>query len=368
MCWPFNDRGWSSRVDLQYLYLLTLRDLTHYVFMNQSTTDSKTQSDLHGRNDGGPENVASTVAEFRTDVYAGLKARPKTLPCKYFYDRRGSELFEQICELPEYYPTRVEISLMNQYAQEMGEAIGSGTTLVEFGSGSSLKTRHLLGHLVSPAGYIPVDVSGDFLLQTAAQLQRDFPNIEILPAVADFTLPFQVPQTKHRSESTTVYFPGSTIGNFEPDEVEQLLQNIVTIVGPGGGLLIGIDLHKDVATLEAAYDDEQGVTSEFNLNLLHRINGELLGDFNVERFEHRAVYNSAEQRIEMSLVSAGENHVTIGEREFSFEGGEEIITEYSHKYDLLEFTQLAAKNGLKLEEYWTDDEQQFAVIYLRTEE
>lgn len=349
-------------------YLLTFRDLTNDLFMTRPTTDSKVLSDVHGSVAEGPEKEASTVAEFRRDVYAGLAARPKTLPCKYFYDRRGSELFERICGLPEYYPTRVEIAIMSQYAREMGAAVGPGTTLVEFGSGSSQKTRLLLGHLASPAGYIPVDVSRDFLLQTAAQLTRDFPKIEILPAVADFTLPFQVPQPKRPSESTTVYFPGSTIGNFELDEVELLLQRIVEIVGPGGGLLIGIDLHKDVATLESAYNDRQGVTAEFNLNLLRRINDELGGDFNLNRFEHSAVYNSDEHRIELSLLSSGENHVTIGEREFSFEDGEAIITEYSHKYDMLEFTQLATNNGLHLEEYWTDDAQRFAVIHLRAAE
>lgn len=335
-----------------------------------SSRDSKSGDSKSGDSSSGASSAdsstgsSSATREFRQDVYAGLGAEQKTLPCKYFYDLRGSELFEQICELPEYYPTRVELALMNRHASEMGQALGPRTRLVEFGSGSSQKTRVLLAHLNSPAGYVPVDVSKEFLLQTAEQLEREFPHIEILPAVADFTNPLRLPGTDQLAETTTVYFPGSTIGNFERDQVEEILEQIRELVGNDGGLLIGIDLHKDLETLEAAYNDEQGVTAEFNLNLLQRINNELSGDFDPERFRHRAIYNSDEHRIEMSLVSMGENNVAVGDRWFQFDDGEEIVTEFSHKYDLDEFAAVAATTGFRLQHVWTDDKQQFAVIYL----
>ncbi|HET6327834.1 MAG TPA: L-histidine N(alpha)-methyltransferase, partial [Planctomycetaceae bacterium] len=218
------------------------------------------------------ERASRTRRVFLHDVVTGLQALPKSLPCKYFYDERGSELFDRICQLDEYYLTRTELALMDQFAPEMGAQIGPGTMLVEYGSGSSVKTRYLLDGLIDPVAYVPVDISGEHLRKTARELARDYPRIEVLPICADFTQDFALPRSQRAATHAAVYFPGSTIGNFLPGQAAELLRRITLMCGTGGGLLIGVDLKKDVATLEAAYDDLRGVTAEFNLNLLHRIN------------------------------------------------------------------------------------------------
>jgi dimethylhistidine N-methyltransferase len=301
---------------------------------------------------------------FLRDVLAGLRSTPKKLSCKYFYDRRGSELFDQICLLDEYYLTRAELALMDQYAPEMGAQIGAGVMLVEYGSGSSVKTRYLLDGLPDPVAYVPVDISGDHLQHTARELAQDYPQIEILPVCADFTRDFDLPRSRRTASHAAVYFPGSTIGNFMPDEAVGLLRRITRMCRTGGGLLIGIDLKKDVATIEAAYNDRLGVTAEFNLNLLRRINRELGADFEVDQFFHQARFNAELGRIEMQLISRRAQTVALGGETIAFEAGETICTEYSHKYTVEEFAAVAAGAGLTLRREWTTKRREFAVLHL----
>lgn len=304
-----------------------------------------------------------TSGDFRDEVLDGLSQTPRTLPCKYFYDERGSRLFEQICELNEYYLTRTELAIMRRHTSEMATQIGPGVMLVEYGSGSSTKTPLLLDHLQDPVAYVPVDISGDHLQQTAVSLARRYPQIEILPVCADFTSDFELPLSRKKPTHTAVYFPGSTIGNLEPDAAEQMLRRIVDKCGCGGGLLIGIDLQKDLATIDAAYNDSQGVTAEFNLNLLHRINHELDGDIDIGCFAHRASYNPSLNRVEMYLVSLCDQTIEIGDSSFDFAVGETICTEHSHKYTIDGFARLAAAAGLELHSQWTDDLHHFAVLH-----
>lgn len=307
--------------------------------------------------------ATATATQFRDDVLRGLSGRRKSLPSKYFYDRTGSELFDQICELPEYYPTRTELSIVRQFAHEMGDQIGRGVRLIEFGSGSSIKTRLLLDQLIDPVAYVPVDVSRQHLYSTAVQLQQDYPAVEILPVCADFTKPFRLPVTKRPTTHDAVYFPGSTIGNFERNEAKTLLRHIAKLCGRGGGLLIGIDLRKDAAVLEPAYNDASGVTAAFNLNLLKRANRELDANFDTESFQHLATYNEAEGRIEMYLESQVEQTVQIEDHCFDFTKGERICTEYSHKYTIEEFAEMAAEAGLTLRRQWLDEQQYFSVLH-----
>lgn len=306
---------------------------------------------------------SETRRAFLDDVLAGLRRTSKQLPCKYFYDERGSILFDRICELDEYYLTRTELELMERFAPEMGERLGAGVLLVEYGSGSSVKTRYLLDGLTEPAAHVPVDISGEHLRKTARELARDYPGIEVRPICADFTKPFVLPRTAHAPAQVSVYFPGSTIGNFLPDQAAVLLRRIVDLCGAGGGLLIGIDLRKDASILEAAYDDRLGVTAEFNLNLLVRINRELGADFDLAGFSHRASYNPDLGRIEMYLVSRKPQRVRLGGETIDFAEGETICTEYSHKYTVAEFSAIAASEGLALDREWTDEGRNFAILH-----
>jgi dimethylhistidine N-methyltransferase len=301
--------------------------------------------------------------QFRQDVLDGLSRPQKELPCKYFYDRRGSQLFDEICELDEYYLTRTELAIMQQYAAEMGEQIGPGVMLVEYGSGSSVKTRILLDNLPQPAAYVPVDISDEHLDSTAQSIARDYPQLEVLPVCADFTEDFDLPAATVDVTHAAVYFPGSTIGNLRPHKARHLLERIAPLCGTGGGLLIGIDLQKDPDVIEAAYNDRRGVTAEFNLNLLHRINRELAADFDVDQFQHLAFYNSELGRIETYAVSRCDQTVTIGKRRFRFRRGERIHTENSHKYTIEDFAALAAEAGLTLRRHWTDGQRYFAVLH-----
>jgi dimethylhistidine N-methyltransferase len=301
---------------------------------------------------------------FLADVLDGLGKDQKELQCKYFYDEQGSLLFDQICELPEYYLTRTEQSIMDEHVSEMADQLGSGVMLVEFGSGSSTKTTALLDQLDSPAAYVPLDISEEHLLKTAETLRQRYPQIEILPLVADFTRRFELPQSKIRPTHAAVYFPGSTIGNFTPAAAGQMLQTIANILAENGGLLIGIDLQKETAIIEAAYNDAQRVTDAFNLNVLHRVNRELGADFEVEHFSHEANYNEALGRVEIYVVSDREQRVTIAGHEFRFGQGERTLTEYSHKYTIEGFSQLAADAGFTLRKYWTDERKYFAVLHL----
>jgi dimethylhistidine N-methyltransferase len=308
-------------------------------------------------------NLQPGVAQFRADVFAGLAASPKTIPCKYFYDERGSQLFDEICRLDEYYLTRTEDEIIRRHAQEMADQIGPGVMLVEYGSGSSTKTRALLDRLDAPVAYVPVDISREHLHKTATRLSRVYPHIEMLPVCADFTKPFRLPTARRRPTHSAVFFPGSTIGNFKPHDARAMLHHLAAMCGTGGGLLIGIDLQKDPAEIEAAYNDARGVTAEFNLNVLRRINCELDGDFHVDRFEHRAIYDPTHGRIEMRLVSVRPQCVAIGGRRFEFAAGEAIITEYSHKYTIRGFAEMAADAGLTLRRTWTDAAERFAVLH-----
>lgn len=303
------------------------------------------------------------VAEFLDDVIAGLSTSPKQLPSKYLYDERGSKLFDEICRLDEYYPTRSEDQIIKRYADEMAEQIGPGVMLVEYGSGSSTKTRALLRELPAPAAYVPVDISAEHLGHSARRLSAAVPNIEVLPVCADFTQPFSLPISKSTPTHAAVFFPGSTIGNFERDAALDMLQQIADLCGRGGGLLIGIDLQKDIGVIERAYNDARGVTAEFNLNMLRHINRELDADFRLENFRHCAVYDRREHRIEISLVSQCDQTVTVCEQTFELEKDEPIITEYSHKYTIDGFAQMAAEAGLTLRRHWTDDQGLFAVLH-----
>ena len=309
-------------------------------------------------------DCAPDIDQFRAEILAGLQTFEKTLPCKYFYDARGSELFDQICELPEYYPTRTEAAIMQAHAAEMAALFPPDCLLIEYGSGSSIKTRILLDRLPHLAGYVPMDISRDHLCRTAAQLAETYPHLDILPLCADYTAAFTLPASRLPVQSRAVYFPGSTIGNFHPEEAQTFLCKVAEVCGSGGGLLIGVDLKKDAATLNAAYDDRQGVTAEFNLNLLRRINAELGADFMLEQFAHRAYYNALAGRIEMHLMSLTPQTVHLAGQEIAFEEEETILTECSYKYSLADFARLAASAGMTVRRVWTDAAQKFSIQYL----
>jgi dimethylhistidine N-methyltransferase len=308
---------------------------------------------------GQPSNHSRDLAE----IHEGMSLAQKKLSPKYFYDERGSQLFEAICELPEYYPTRTEIGIMRDFLPEMARSIGPHANVIEFGIGSGLKTKLLLDALDRPVAFIPVDISGEHLLETVEALKRDFPDLQMLPVATDFTRPFPVPETDAESRRNLVYFPGSTIGNFEPEAAIDLLRVMHREAGEGGCLLIGADLQKDIDVLERAYNDSQGITAEFNLNMLHRLNGEYGADFELDGFRHNAVYNTHDGRIEMHLVSQREQRFNIGEREYSLERDETICSEYSYKYTLPQFADMAAQAGFTVKKVWTDSKGWFSLQY-----
>ncbi len=309
-------------------------------------------------------DCAPDLATFRAEVLTGLQSFEKTLPCKYFYDRRGSQLFDRICDLPEYYPTRTEAGIMRDHVEEMAALFGPGCLLIEYGSGSSTKTRILLDHLPHLAGYVPMDISREHLHQTSAGLAATYPHLDILPLCADYTADFEIPAARRPACSRVVYFPGSTIGNFHRDQAETFLKQIAGVCESGGGLLIGVDLKKPASILEPAYDDAQGVTAAFNLNLLRRINDELDADFDLDQFAHRAFYNALAGRIEMHLMSLCPQTVHLAGAAIAFEEEETILTECSYKYSLSDFAALASAAGLAVRKVWTDPEQKFSVQYL----
>ena len=301
--------------------------------------------------------------DFLEDVLIGLSASPRNLPCKYLYDQRGSQLFDEICELEEYYVTRTELEIMRRYAPEMANEIGAGAVLVEYGSGSSLKTPLLLDQLIDLVAYVPVDISLEHLHESAAKLSDAYPELAVSPVCADFIAGFELPHFDRIATGTAFYFPGSTIGNFEPSLANHLLKNINNQCGPGGSLLIGIDLQKKISTIEAAYNDAKGVTASFNLNMLNRINLELGGDIKLEQFEHVAKYNEKYGRVEIGLQSLQAQVVEIEGKQFAFEKGEEIHTEYSHKYTIDGFAEIASEAGLEFRRAWTDPNDLFAVLH-----
>ena len=303
-------------------------------------------------------------SDFLSEAIAGLSRMPRTLPCKYFYDERGAALFQNICELPEYYITRTETAILRLYAHEMAQCIGARCELIGLGTGAGTKTRILLEELEAPAVYIPIDISKEQLRQSTALFHQLFPQLEILPVCTDYLQPFDLPSPVRTAACKIVYFPGSTIGNFEPVEATEFLRRIVDLCDKDGGLLIGVDLQKDPDVLERAYNDSQGVTAQFNLNLLRRANHELQADFDLERWRHRSIYNSAAGRIEMYLISKIDQTVHIANHEFRFRSGEKIITEFSYKYTLEGFTALASAAGFEFARMWTDEARLFGVFYL----
>lgn len=304
--------------------------------------------------------------DMRAETLAYLADNPKALPSKYFYDERGSRLFDAICELPEYYLTRTELAIMETHAADMAAALGPRVLLVEPGSGTSAKTRLLLDKLHWPCAYVPVDISREHLINAADQLNRSYPDLEVLPVCADFSQPFALPAPRHPAARTVIYFPGSTIGNFEPDGAVSLLRRLQRLAGRKGALLIGVDLNKDRTVLESAYNDAAGVTAAFNMNLLERLNRELHSNFNLQRFQHQAPYNQAEGRIEMHLVSLEDQEVNVAGETVHFRADEPIVTEYSYKHTLPGFAALAAQAGWSVQKVWTDEQRWFSVQYLTT--
>ena len=302
-------------------------------------------------------------SDFLSDVIAGLSSEPRTLPCKYFYDERGAALFQKICEQPEYYITRTEIDILDRYRAEIAANLGPQIDLIGLGTGSGTKTRILIEALEKPAVYIPVDISEKQLRKSAALFRKIFPDLEILPVCADYLQPVTLPSTRRKAARNVVYFPGSTIGNFEPGEATEFLRRIANVCCRGGALLIGVDLRKDRDVIEAAYNDTAGVTAQFNLNLLARANRELGGDFDLQRWQHRAIYNSDAGRIEMYLISQIDQAVHIADYTFEFRSGEKITTEFSYKYAPEGFAALARNAGFEFQKVWTDDARLFGVFY-----
>ena len=298
------------------------------------------------------------------ELIDGLRQPEKMISPKYFYDERGSQLFEEITRLPEYYPTETELGIMRDNVGEIAALVGKQASLIEFGSGSSLKTRVLLENLDELAAYVPVDISEDHLLESAQQIREEFPKLDVLPVVADFTQPFQLPSPKIMPVRNIVYFPGSTIGNFTHDAAHELLQVMHEEAGAGGALLIGVDLQKDPAIIERAYNDSAGVTAEFNRNMLRHLNREFGADFDLDAFAHSAEYNEEEGRIEIRLVSEQDQQFTLGRESFSIDKDEAILTEYSHKYTLEGFAAMAEAAGFRVERVWMDAERLFSVQYL----
>jgi dimethylhistidine N-methyltransferase len=305
----------------------------------------------------------SEITDGLGEIIAGLRKPQKTLSPKFFYDEEGSRLFDQICELPEYYLTNTELSIMQQHVGEMANRIGPQASLIEFGSGSSLKIRILLQHLDQLAAYVPVDISREHLVRAADAIAREFPDIEVLPVAADFTQPFDLPSPRVMPIRNVVYFPGSTIGNFSPEAAHELLTVMHHEAGENGALLIGIDLQKDVRIIERAYNDSAGITAQFNLNILRRINREFAANFNLENFRHRASYNAEFGRIEMYLVSNCDQSVQIGDQRISFKVDEALLTEHSHKYTYEGFAKMARRAGFTVAGSWTDANEMFSVQY-----
>jgi dimethylhistidine N-methyltransferase len=297
-------------------------------------------------------------------VRRGLAAKPKKLPSRLFYDERGSALFEAICEQPEYYLTRTEIAIMRDHAGDMAETLGPDVRLVEYGSGSGIKTRMLLEHLESPVAYVPVEISRTALMESVADLAAEFPNVPMQPVCADFTQPLRLPVAARSPRRTVIYFPGSTIGNFETKDAIKILRQMRAEMSDGGGIIVGVDLKKDPAQIEAAYNDAAGVTRDFTLNMLVRLNREIGTDFDVDAFRHRARYNALAGRIETTLVSTKRQEVHVGHDIFAFREDEAMQVEYSCKYSLDDFAQMANKAGLSVARVWMDEDKRFSVQYL----
>ena len=301
-------------------------------------------------------------SEFARALIDGLNTQPKWLPCKFFYDAEGSALFDRICELPEYYPTRTEIGLLTRHAHEIAQVMGDDIALIEFGAGALTKVNLILDALNGPRAYVPIDISGEYLRQMAARLGKLRPGLKVEPIVADFTKPLALPNAIGDARRIG-FFPGSTIGNMDAGEALAFLRKAAAVL-KGGGMLIGVDLVKDPNILHAAYNDAQGVTASFNKNLLARANRELDAGFDLDRFAHYAFYNPHLRRIEMHLMSLGDQSVHIAGHEIAFADGETIHTENSHKYSLDGFRALATQAGFTPRQAWTDPQRLFSLHWL----
>ena len=299
--------------------------------------------------------------EFQKDLLACLSTRPHRISPKWFYDTMGSQLFEQICELPEYYPTRTEMALLERHASDIAKHIGRDAEVIEFGAGASRKVRLLLDALESPSRFIPIDISGEHLLASVAELKARYRGIDVLPVIADFTQSIELPSPRGRRVG---FFPGSSIGNFEPEHAQRMLQDFASVL-TGGWLLIGVDLVKDPQKLHAAYNDSAGITAAFNLNLWTRANREAGADFDTSRWMHSAFYNAPHHRIEMHLVSRCEQRVSVAGQSFTFDEGDSVHTESSYKYSLNGFQDLACAAGWSPQAVWTDPTRSFSVHLLR---
>lgn len=311
----------------------------------------------------------TTDNTMRDDVLTGLRGDVKTLPCKYFYDERGAELFEQICTLDEYYPTRTELEILEANAADIAKRLGPGCRVIEYGSGSGIKVRILLDALDSPVAFTPIDISCEQLHDASTELTAMYPSIDVQPICADYTQRVDLPDVPG-AERTVIFFPGSTIGNFEPAEAQAFLQRAARHAGPGGAMVIGVDRRKDRNTLERAYNDSDGVTAEFNLNLLVRLNREIGTDFDSDAFHHRAVWNDEAGRIEMRLVSDRDQIVNVPDGagaavEVTLGEGEWIVTEHSHKYEPADFAALAQSAGWRLDHAYSDARELFSVLLMR---
>lgn len=306
------------------------------------------------------------VDEQRTlleEIISGLNSKNKYLPSKLFYDEEGSKLFDEICELEEYYPTRTELLIMEENIDEICSYLNVKTLFIEFGSGSSLKTKMILDNVEALAGYIPIDISESHLEKSANILRENYPQHDVYILAADYTQPLEFPSIVKEVKKKVAYFPGSTIGNFTHEESVKFFRIVADEIGTGGGLLIGVDLVKDKNVLEAAYNDSKGVTAKFNLNILSHINNRFNADFKLDSFEHYSFFNDADSRIEMYLVSKCDQKVKLPGHEFIVKKGERILTEYSHKFTLDSFKQLAAES-FNVDKVWADKNNYFSIQYL----
>ncbi|MEP5568111.1 MAG: L-histidine N(alpha)-methyltransferase [Halioglobus sp.] len=307
------------------------------------------------------QNSKTVTLSLLDEIRAGLSKTPKQINPKFFYDERGSRLFDQITQLPEYYPTRTELSLLERYATDIAEITGQGAVLLEPGAGSCEKVRYLLPEML-PACYVPIDISGDYLFAAAKSLQQDFTDITVFPVADDMKSDIQIP-TEFEGLRKLVFYPGSTIGNYTPEQAVGFLHHVHSLVGVSGGLLIGVDLEKDKDILDRAYNDDAGITAAFNLNCLSHINTLTGSNFEIDKFRHVAFYNAQESRIEMHLESACDQSVNLVGEVISFKDSERILTEYSYKYSIPRFTELAASAGLEARAQWVDDDSLFSLQY-----
>jgi dimethylhistidine N-methyltransferase len=304
------------------------------------------------------------VPDIAADVIAGLSATPRSLPSKYFYDARGSRLFERICETPEYYLTRAELDILRRHANAIAAFLGERIRLVEYGAGAGEKTELLLRALHDPVAYLPVEISRSALLDSAAQLSRSFPALELIPVCADFTQRIDLPATRRRARRSVVYLAGSTIGNFLEHEAIELLRNMRDTAGSRGAVLLGYDRKKDPTLINAAYNDAEGITAAFTLNLLQRLNRELDGDFDLQGFAHHAVYSASAGRVETDIVSRSAQQVRVAGRRFALQQGERIRVEVSCKYDDDDIARIARAASLELGPCWSDADGHFGLQVL----